>query len=318
MKRTIVICVAALIVAGCGGGPAAAPPAGPISITISNPANVSNVPLHLAMDKGYFAAEGLTVKADVDLGSGSTVEAVVGGQVDMAWSNVVSGLSAYSKGLGVKLVALTDTAVTGSQQVLVGKGSRARSLADLKGQKLAVLSPSTVCILNVRSELRAKGLPPDTIAFTPVAPPEHANVLESGEVAATCTSDPFRTLMIDQLGARSVYDTSSGELEGYAVGGYLVSEKYAAANGKALAGFRRALLKATAYANAHPAEVKAALPKFTTIDAAVADKVIINKYLETADVATLRPQVQRIADAMRTYGLAEKPIDVSGYFLTSP
>ncbi|WP_157245295.1 ABC transporter substrate-binding protein [Nonomuraea typhae] len=314
MTRTFIVCSVLLLTAACGAG--ATPTT--TTITISNPANVSNVPLHLAIDKGYFAAEGLTVKADVDLGSGSTVEAVVGGQVDMAWSNVVSSLSAYAKGLGVKLVALTDTAVTGSQQVLVSKNSKARGLGDLKGQKVAVLSPSTICILNVRSGLKAQGLPADTVQFTPVAPPEHANVLDSGEVAATCTSDPFRTLMIDRLGARSIYDTSSGELSGYAVGGYLVSERFAAANPKALAGFQRALLKATAYANANPAEVKAALPEFTTIEAGVAGKVIVNTYLETADPVALRPQVQRIADAMVTYGLADKPIDLSGYFVITP
>ncbi|MFI6316011.1 ABC transporter substrate-binding protein [Nonomuraea sp. NPDC050556] len=312
MKLRTCLLLLALGASGCGG---AQPSSGPTVITISNPANVSNVPLHLAMDKGFFAAEGLQVKADVDLGSGSTVESVVGGQVDMAWSNLVSSLTAYSKGLGVKLVAITDTAVSGSQQVLVGKDSTARSLADLKGKKLAVLSPATVCILNVRSALKAQGLPVDLIQFTPVAPPEHANVLEGGEVAATCTSDPFRSLMIEKLGARSIYDTSSGELQGYAVGGYIVSAEFAQKNAKALAGFQRALLKATQYANAHPDEVRTSLPKFTTIKAEIAGKVIINKYLETADVTALKPEVQRIADAMQAYGLADKPINLSGYFL---
>ncbi|MFI0374127.1 ABC transporter substrate-binding protein [Actinomadura sp. 1N219] len=304
--------------AACGGSESATQePDGTTTFKVSNPANVSNVPLHIAMDKGFFKAENLNIKADIDLGSGSTAEAVVGGQVDMAWTNSVGGLTLYTKGFDLKLVAVTDMAVTGSQQVLVKKDSPAKTLADLKGKKMAVLSPNTICILIVKAALKAQGLPEDSIQFTPVSPPEHANVLSSGEVAATCTSDPFRALMIDELGARSVFETSSGELAGYPVGGYIVSEKFAKENAEALAGFQRALYKATQYANANPAAVKEALPKFTTIEPEVAQHVIINRYVEAGDAQTVQERVQRIADAMHAYGMSDKQMSVDDYFLGS-
>lgn len=301
------------LVTACGGS--SAEDAGTKTLTVSNPANVSNVPLHIAMEQGFFQEEGLTVRADVDLGSGSTVEAVIGGQVDMAWTNVVSAIGVYSKGLGVRMAAVTDTAVPGAQQVLVPKDSPVRSLADLVGKKVAVLSPNTVCILGIRSALNAQGLPADGITFTPVAPPEHANVLESGEVAATCTSDPFRTLMIEKLGARSVLEASTGELSGHPVGGYVVSERFAKENAATLAAFRRALVKAARFANARPDAVRIALPKFAAVDPGIADRVVVNKFVE-ADPAAIRPELQRIADAMRTYGMVDKPVDVSGFLLT--
>ncbi|MFD9905035.1 ABC transporter substrate-binding protein [Streptomyces sp. NPDC059063] len=309
-------CALALL-AACGGdgtAKAAKDEQGRTVIRVTYPTNVSNVPLHIALRKGYFEDAGLRVKPEADLGSGSTIEAVVGGQVDMAWANTVGGLTAYSKGIGVRLVAVTDTASHGNQQVLVSGASRARELADLKGEKLAVLAPTTVCILNVRSELKARGLPTDAIEFTPVSPPEHANVLSSGEVAATCTSEPFRTQMIKKLGARSVFDTDTGELKGYPVGGYLVTSAFAEAHPEEIGAFRTALTKATRYANAHPGEVRDLLPTFTGTDADVAADVVINRYLEKQDAATVRPLVRRVAEAMRSYGLAEKPIDVSGYF----
>lgn len=306
--------VASLVLAACG--PTAKPAAdGTLTLTISNPANVSNVPLHIAMDKGFFAAEGLTIKADVDLGSGSTVEAVVGGQVDMAWTNVVSALTVYGKGLGLKMVAVTDVAVEGSQQVLVAKDSPARGLADLAGKKVAVLSPNTICVLSIRTALRAQALAQDSIAFAPVAPPEHANVLSSGEVAATCTSDPFRTLMIEKLGARPILDSSVNELAAYPVGGYVVSTKFAGEHGDALTRFQRALRKATEFANANPAAVREALPKFANVDAEVANRVVINRFVEAADTATVRTKVQAIADAMQTYQMVGKPVDVAGFLL---
>lgn len=304
------------LTAACGTGTSTAQgPDGTTTLTISNPANVSNVPLHIAMEQGLFAAERLAVKADVDLGSGSTVEAVVGGQVDMAWTNVVSAIGVYGKGLGIKLVAVTDIGTEGSQQVLVPKGSPVNGIADLAGKKLAVLSPNTVCILSVKAALRQLGLPEDAITFTPVAPPEHANVLSGGEVAATCTSDPFRTLMIEKLGARSVFETSQGELTGYPVGGYVVSERFAQQNQAALVAFRRALHKATQYANANPDAVRASLPKFTTVDADVASRVVINKYVEAKDSAGAKDLLQRTSDAMRNYGMLDKHVDMAGFVL---
>ncbi|MEI5102801.1 ABC transporter substrate-binding protein [Streptomyces sp. PmtG] len=308
------------LLAACGGSGAPAKAAkdtdGRTVIRVTYPTNVSNVPLHIARDKGYFKREGLTVKPEADLGSGSTVEAVVGGQVDMAWANTVGQLTAYSKGIDIKLVAITDLARRGSLQVLVEKDSRARGLADLKGRKVAVLAPTTICILNIRSALKARGLPTDAIAFTPVSPPEHANVLASGEVAATCTSDPFRTQMVRELGARSVFDTESGTLKGSPVGGYLVTSAFAKAHPKEIAGFRTAMERATRYANDHPEEVRALLPGFTGTDADVAADVVINRYLEKQDPATVRPLVSRVASAMREYGLADKAIDVSGFYAT--
>src|SRR5262245_54110280 len=72
---------------------------------ITNPWNISNLPLYVGISKGFFAAEGVTVTADVDLGAGSTVEAVVGGQVDMAWANISGVIQPFSQGIGLKLVA---------------------------------------------------------------------------------------------------------------------------------------------------------------------------------------------------------------------
>nr|CEL13350.1 Hydroxymethylpyrimidine ABC transporter, substrate-binding component [Kibdelosporangium sp. MJ126-NF4]CTQ99040.1 Hydroxymethylpyrimidine ABC transporter, substrate-binding component [Kibdelosporangium sp. MJ126-NF4] len=299
-------------VAACG----TATPAGEgglLKIRVSNPANVSNVPLHLAMEQGYFREEGIEIEADVDLGAGSTVEAVAGGQVDMAWTNTVSATGVYAKGLGVRMVAPTDIAVVDSQQVLVGRGSIARSLADLKGKKIAVLSPNTICVLSVRTELKRLGLSQDSVAFTPVAPPEHANVLSGGEVGATCTSDPFRTLMIEQLGARPVMDASINEVAGYVVGGYVVSERYASQHVDKLAAFQRALFRATAYANAHPQEVRAALPRFTTVKQDVADRVIINDYVEAGDAELVRTKMQKLADVMLEYGMLEKPVTAADF-----
>lgn len=305
------------LVGGCGSseeeGAASSAGVKTTKITLSNPPNVSNAALHIALDRGYFREEGLEVKADIDLGAGSTVEAVVGGQVDMAWTNVVGALVPYSQGAPIRLVAITDHAVPGYLEVLASKGSDIRQVSDLEGKKLAVLSPSTTCILAVQSALVAEGLDPDTVSFEPVAPQDHATVLESGKVAATCDSDPFRTQIIDKLGARRVYDTSKSELGEFVIGGYVVSAKFAAENPKATAAFQRALSRATQDAKDDPELVRRTLPTYTQIKAEAAQRIVITDF---ASPATDPGGVQRLAEAMLKYKMVDEPIDTKGLLAT--
>ena len=287
-------------------------------IRITNPANISNVPLHIALDGGYFADEGLDVQADIDLGAGSTVEAVIGNQVDMAWVNLGGALQPYSEGIDLRLVQISDHGKPGGMEVLVKQDSPAQTLTDLTGKTLAVLSPSTTCVWLVKKALLDAGQPVDAITMTEVSPPDHPVVLESGNVDATCTTDPTRTMMTSEFGARPIFDAATDgvpELRSYPVGGYVVSGGFAEQNPKALAAFQRALTKAAAYANSHPDEVRAKLSTFTTADPEIADQVVINEYVETSDMGSLTQEVQKVAEVMVETGVLGDVPDINGFVL---
>lgn len=317
-------CATALTMTACGSDtePTADNPNGleTSTIRITNPANISNVPLHIALDQGYFAEEGLDVQADIDLGAGSTVEAVIGNQVDMAWVNLGGALQPYSEGIDLRLVQISDHGTPGGMQVLVKSDSPAQELTDLVGGTLAVLSPSTTCVWLVKKALLDAGESPDAITMTEVSPPDHPVVLESGNVDATCTTDPTRTIMTSEYGARSIFDTATDgapELQSYPVGGYVVSGDFADANPTTLAAFKRALVKAAAYANANPDEVRAKLSTFTTADPEIADQVVINEYVETGDMGTLTQEVQQVAEVMVETGILTEVPDINGFVLQS-
>jgi NitT/TauT family transport system substrate-binding protein len=324
-RRTAALCCAAattFAMTACGedASPQADNPNGleTTTIRITNPANISNVPLHIALDGGYFTEEGLDVAADIDLGAGSTVEAVIGGQVDMAWVNLGGALQPYSEGIDLRLVQISDHGAPGGMQVLVKPDSPAQQLTDLTGKTLAVLSPSTTCVWLVKKALLDAGQPTDAITMTEVSPPDHPVVLESGNVDATCTTDPTRTVMTSEFGARPIFDAatdSDPELRSYPVGGYVVSGEFAEKNPQALAAFKRALIKGSVYANAHPDEVRAKLSTFTTADPEIAEKVVINEYVETGDMGSLTAEVQKVADVMVETGILSEAPDVNGFVL---
>lgn len=296
--------MASVVLAACGNEADGATLEGTddaATIKITNPANISNVPLHIAIEKGYFKEEGLEIEADIDLGAGSTVEAVIGGQVDMAWVNLGGAIAPYSEGIDLRLVSVSDQGTPGGMEVLVKDDSPYQEITDLVGKTMAVLSPSTTCVWLVRKALLDAGEDVDAIKMTEVSPPDHPTVLESGNVDATCTTDPTRTVMREELNARAIFDASSDaveELQSYPVGGYVVSGEFADANPSTLAAFKRAILKAAVYANANPDEVRAELSNFTTADPEVADKVIINHYVESGDLSELRSHVDLVAETM--------------------
>lgn len=325
LRRAVAVCctaaaTVALTACGSDAAPTGDNPNGleTSSIRITNPANISNVPLHIALDNGYFAEEGLDVQADIDLGAGSTVEAVIGGQVDMAWVNLGGALQPYSEGIDLRLVQISDHGVPGGMEVLVKSDSPDQELADLVGGTMAVLSPSTTCVWLVKKALLDAGLPVDGITMTEVSPPDHPVVLESGNVDATCTTDPTRTIMTTELGARPIFDAADvPEVGAYPVGGYVVSGDFAEQNPLALAAFKRALIKAAAYANANPDEVRSKLSTFTTADPEVAELVVINNYVETGDMGTLMSEVQNVAEVMVETGVLTEVPDINGFVLQS-
>lgn len=285
-------------------------------ITLTNPSNMSNVPLYIGLKQGFFADEGIDLEAGVDLGAGSTVESVIGGQVDMAWVNTGGALAPFGEGIDLKLVAITDLGTPGNLQVVVKPDSPIKTLADLQGGTLAVLSPSTTCVWLVKSAMTSQGLDPESIEMTVVAPPEHAIVLDTDQVDATCTTDPTKTAMVQKLNVRSVFDPAEeGVLEqrDYPAGGYVVSGNFAAENPEVLKAFQRALAKATAWANAHQDEVRTELPELANVDAEVAPDVTIPHFVEDVGAKGLADGIQMVIEAMYENGLSETEIDQTGF-----
>jgi len=264
-------------------------------------------------DKGLFRRAGLKIESKQNLTAGAAAEAVMGGQVDLAWNNLVGAMTAYGSGIPVRLVGITDYEVPGNMQVLVPKDSAIKDVADLRGRSVAVLSPGTTCTLAIKAALDARGLQPDSVRFEVVAPGDHPTVLSSAKVDSTCTADPIRGEMIAELGARPVFDTATSPIGGFAIGGFITSAPFAQANAGALKAFNTALGEAAMLANHDPALAREALANHGEIDRSMARTVTVTRYAtDPRDQASAKS----LADAMVRFGSVRKPIDVPGFFGT--
>lgn len=96
--------------------------------------------MHLAKDKGWFAAEGLDVDIQDGRGSGNTVQLVNAGQVDVGQVQV--GLVASAREQGGKIKSIFNFQRKTDLCILVDRDSPVKTVADLKGKTVVVFAAS--------------------------------------------------------------------------------------------------------------------------------------------------------------------------------
>ncbi|MFI6922790.1 ABC transporter substrate-binding protein [Nonomuraea spiralis] len=307
----------AALTAGCGGtdpSPSAGGPEKPV-LNLGMLALPEVAPIQIGIDKGYFTAEGLTVKPVVIQGGAAALPDLISGKLDVLHSNYVSAVLASSRGVGrLKVVGDAYAAKPGNFVLMTKKDSPVKALADLKGRKVGVNTLGNVATLAVSALLKPAGVTTADITFVERPFPQMAGALDNGDVDAAVLPEPFWQAAARTSGARSLSDLFTGATADFPMAGYLTTEDFARDNPRTVAAFQRGLRKAVELAIANPAEAKAAMPKYTKIDQATAGAMTLGGYSTTVDKARL----QRVADLMLQFkgdGYLAAPFDVSALLL---
>ncbi|NJP89346.1 ABC transporter substrate-binding protein [Nonomuraea sp. FMUSA5-5] len=265
-------------------------------------------PIQIAIDKGYFTAEGLKVQTELISGGAAAMPDLVSGKIDILHSNYVSALLASASGtVKIKIVGAAYTAQPGNFLLMTKKGSPITEIADLKGHTVGVNTLNNISTLSVSALLKTAGLRPEDVKFVERPFPEMAGALDSGQVDVALLPEPFHQAAAKTLGAVTLTDIFSGTLTDFPIAGYLVTDAFAQQSPKTVAAFQRALRKATELARSDSTQVTAALLKYTKIDQATASTMKLGGFTTTVDPA----RVQRVADLMLEFGYLKQKFDVS-------
>jgi NitT/TauT family transport system substrate-binding protein len=155
-----------------------------VKMTVTSPAATS-APYYIAIDKGYFAAEGLEVEI-VAAGGGVAIPAMISGSVDFSMSAAVS-ISAIMRGAALRVIY---TMADRPPYQLWATQPELKTLADLKGKQVGIISRGDTFEIAMRITLRDAGLPGDWVGFTALGPgasPRQA-ALASGSLPAVILS----------------------------------------------------------------------------------------------------------------------------------
>jgi len=115
--------------------------------------SVASTPMWAALDEGLYKKEGLNVELS-SLESAALVQAVVSGSIQVATGSTVNAINAIASGADLRPVAAV---VQTSSLVIVSK-PEIGSLADLKGQTIAVTQPLSSSDFITRLVLKKNGL----------------------------------------------------------------------------------------------------------------------------------------------------------------
>ncbi|MEV0381617.1 ABC transporter substrate-binding protein [Nonomuraea sp. NPDC050643] len=310
--RALVLGVSAtLLFAGCGGN---GEPAGSTggnglekstirvgAMPIPDPAS-----LYIAISKGFFKEEGLTVEPVPITGGAAAVPQIKNGQLDITQNNYVSTFLAVSTGEKFKLVADMYQAGPNAYNIMVPKDSPIKTVEDLKGKTILVNNLRNIATLAVTTQLKVAGLTEKDVKFAEKPFPDMGNALQAGQADAGWITEPFITANQSRLGFRKIADTMTGQTEDLPIAGWMATDEWVQKNPKTLAAFQRAIAKAQELASNNRKEIEAMLPTYTKIDAKTASVITLG----TFPSALTANRLQKVADLMLEYKYLKSPIDV--------
>jgi NitT/TauT family transport system substrate-binding protein len=272
--------------------------------------------LQLGIEQGFFEDEGLELELTAGAGGAALLPALTSGSFDLVLGHPISMFTAKDKGLDMRIAAgYGYTAAEGdgrdSNAVVVKPDSGIDSLTDLDGKTVSVNTINGPGDLSIKESMEKVGGDPDSIEFIELAFPDAEAQLAAGNADAIWLAEPFLTnalnngLVIISEPYREALPQQSG-LQVFTTG------EWADENGETIAAFQRALEESLTYATDHEDELRALLPDFIKMDAAVAQEVVI----EDLDAEPREQVLQDYADLLVKYGYVSAPIDVASLIVS--
>ena len=251
---------AVLVLAGLAGASAPARAAEHYVLMLDWLPSGDKAPAYVALEKGFFAQEGLDITIQNARGSTDALTKTATGAADFATGGLPALMSAAAQArIPVKAIMAVYTRQPDS--LFVVKGGAIKTLKDVVGRKVATAtfnSSNTLWPLF----LQKNDIDPKSVTLLKVDPTVLSAMLASGQVDATLswmTVAPTYASVLAQAGKQlTVLPWSEFGLDGY---GFAVfaSDRVIKSNPKAVAAFARAMRKAIDFSIADPEAAGAAV-----------------------------------------------------------
>jgi sulfonate transport system substrate-binding protein len=244
------------------------------------------------------------------------LEAINTGNVDFG-ADVADTVPLFAQAAGAKLAYIAEEAASpAAQAILVPAESPIKSLADLKGRKIAVTKGAGSHYL-LLAALGKAGLTFKDISPAYLPPADGRIAFVGGNVQAWVAWDPFLTSALKQSGARVLADGGNG-LASYKRY-YLSSAAYAERRSDVLGVIYKKLDETGKWVKAQPKDAAALLANLWGIDAATVEEANSHRSYQIGAV-TLQglAEQQKIADAFFAEGLIPVKVDAAAAKIWAP
>lgn len=249
MTRSISTCALFVLFVVLGLSPRAGA-ADKITMSSTNPTALE-IDQMVARDKGFFARENIDLDVTY-MQPDLVIKALIAGTVDLARSGTHFGVIPSARGADVKIIGGS----TYGYPYQVISQPQFKSLADLKGQKIAGASLASITTTIFKDVMQRQGVAPTAYTLLFVGgSPERFQAVGSGQVAASLAeAPPFNFRSIDA--GRKVLLNYSDEIKNLQYTSYFASSKSLSQNRPLFTRFIRAMGQAMHWIN-DPANEKA-------------------------------------------------------------
>lgn len=295
-RRTALGLVAASAV-GAKMGPALAQSVEKPNVTFMLDWTISgtHAPFFLALDKGYYKAEGLNVRIDRGTGAANTCSNVASGVYDFGWADVTTMVGFNAQNPGKELTLVYVSFQDSPLAIMSLKKAGIKTLKDLAGKKVADQPGSASgAVINFITRVGT----PEEIKFERVftSPQLREPMLVRGEVDAALGFDVSTVMTIVDLGVpRDQIDVLQYSKIGFDVygTGLWVRRDFIAQNPNTIAAMVRAVNKGTKDAIANPRAGAELMKKYNSL---------LN--VETEHQRLLMALEHHLSDDSRKHGLS--------------
>jgi NitT/TauT family transport system substrate-binding protein len=268
-------------------------------------------PMYVGMKQGFFSDEKLTIEPQVAEGGAAVVPAVMSGDDQIGFSNVVSLMLAKEKNLPIKPINAGVQAAASTSEawdaLLAPKGG-VTDLKQLEGKTVSVNTLKNLPEVAVRNTLESAGVDPSKVKFVEIGFPDVGAALSSKRVDAAFAVEPFVGANVAD-GAKALGQPFEQLAPNLTIAEYFTTDKYAKENPDVVARFQRAMNKSLEYSAAHPEAVREIIPTYTKTPAAAAEKMTLPKWDTQVNADAMAKQVE----LSKKYGVLTGDVDVQSF-----
>ena len=166
-----------------------------VKLRVGVPIVIDSAPFFAAVDQGYFKADGIDIEVTTSPVSNPLLTQLAAGQLDIAFSNIVTVSQAIENGLDFKVV-LPGTLMKKGNDVnpcVVAIDSPIRTAKDMEGKRLASPALNNIIWLYARAWLEKGGADVNKVRIIEVPFPQMLDAVTTGQAEAVCPTEPFFT-----------------------------------------------------------------------------------------------------------------------------
>ena len=273
---------------------------------------ITHMPFFVALEKGFYAKQGLKVELVSFTGGGDTIRGITSKAVSFAgMASTDAAMIAFSQGVPIRFIA-GQAYTTTALNWLVKKDAPYKSIRDIRGKKIGFTRPGAVGEFYLQQILKKEGISND-VTTVPVGDfAQNWTAVETGQIDVAQANDPLQAKLIKEGKARILframdYIKDTANADAFAMVDYL--EK----NPETVRKYLRAMKEANAYVYQYPDEAIAIYAKATGTDLDIA-RISFNNLVP--DCMYLYPRMSGlnyVNNALVERGIIKKAIDLNKF-----